>query len=98
LKSPTTLTLLAWGAQTAKRTPGTSPTGMMWGAKLVIGTEVPAFAEALEIEIPQDRQDAVFRTGTTRFRYRARSRSMNLLPERHGFHANGHDFSKHPRS
>ena len=59
LKSPTTLTRLAAGANTAKATPDTPSSTIGMGAELFVEMHVRPFAEQVEIEIGQDRREAV---------------------------------------
>ena len=54
LKSPTTLTRWAFGAQTAKCTPSEAPIRIGMGAELLVNAGVIALAEKIQIEIADD--------------------------------------------
>ena len=59
LKSPTTLTRWAFGAQTAKCTPSESPMRMRMRAERVVDVFVAALAEQVEIEVADDAAVAI---------------------------------------
>ena len=59
LKSPTTLTRRAFGANTAKATPSTPSMHDRMRAELVVELEMRAFAEQIEIEVGQNRRKAI---------------------------------------
>jgi hypothetical protein len=59
LKSPITLTRCAFGAQTAKCTPGESFDGVAAAPEFLPRAVVSALGEQMQIEIGQDRPEAV---------------------------------------
>ena len=59
LKSPTTLTRRAFGAHTTKATPSTPSMTQRMRAKLVVETQMLAFAEEMEVEVGQNGREAI---------------------------------------
>ena len=59
LNGPTTLTRLAFGAQTRKATPSTPSIGPEMGAQLLVNAEMIALADQMDVHLAEQRRKAI---------------------------------------